>query len=1430
MNGLKVFSMVMLAAVIAVGCGDSSSSTSTDASSSGDVSVTPPTPDAQVGVDAPGSQDAPGSEDAGPGVDATIVPDAQADVEPDTTVSPDAGPPVDSGPSGPCSPSPCENGATCESQGDQFVCICGTGWTGELCTENIDECLDEPCQNGGGCTDEAPGYTCSCLNGWLGEHCDEDVDECALGAECPEGSTCQNKPGSFECVCDPGTVSAGNDCVELSGCSPFSVLAEDFEGQGFEDWTVYDTDPSDSVSWHVTSNGKLRYSNPSATNYGGETIAAVLSPPLQVPADGWLEMEVALDLGDPWSASWSTDGWGFNGYDLFYGVLTRCEDDQDEEGCLKSAVCHTLYPMQALLEGAGVAAAYDCLEETDDHSVWLPANIAWSGIDALRHGQWSKLQYNAAISAGQISQGESTVGRIFSYEYVSEDEIYPWIDESWSPPWWEQPEWIADGAEPPPKQMEFGDEPVRLLLVFSSGDSTFNSGEGVTLDNLRIGVPLDGTECASCDTPGASLPTCVTCQKGFAPEGACDTCSNPNKALPDCVSCLPKFTGVYCDECADPAFQGDQCDECVNEEHTGPQCGECVNGGLWPACDQCELPGYALSSGCTECSPKHTGPDCGECSNPNTKLPTCFFCKDGFMPDGPCDECSDPKFTGADCTECTEKFTGPGCAQCVDPTLTGAYCTECSDPAFDYSEETEACDICASPYFAEPDCATCLTGFTGEGCLACVEGVGPEPNEDCLEPGADLSQSICAPSYYCDECLEGPLLQAPACDVCQAQYTGESCEKKNLQWMAARSGHIGMPDGSIQPFHSNFLNFYSSKGELFMDPQENPLVAFSTNSYLKNSVGISVGLRADGTITADMGSTTASDVYSEGWTEKDFEAWFNPQGSYIEIAVGPMHDRYYAIEESGGGVVEIGEDHTAALPGEQAPYHGLAVGGYYGSGSQLVCALDQEDAIVCEDTSDDCNFIDTDYPCEPPEGAFTQVVVGGMEFGTTFGCARDEDGFVQCWGALAPELTPPTDVAYGHLVADGTVLCGARLDGGIDCWGSWYLKGSSYFGADLAADFDWPVTELRLTINKCGSYALCGKADSGSWSCNSPDVPGESCEPNPKLGACTSETFAGPECDMCANPFKVAPSCESCSGPLAAEDCGSFLYTRLSVGAGFDKPSICGVRTDSRVLCNFWPQPLSGEGYLDVAVRNDKRICALTTAGELQCLGKHFEASGDVLENPEDLPQGPFEELWYRGGLFCALNADHEATCWSLDSQGFGADYDYKLDVIPPPPYEFVDIVPILENSGPNAYYQPCGLTVDGEVQCWGSAPCEADPSSADCYRAGPYIALTHKAALRPDGSMDYWGAGNPLWPDVGYKAISGGDTEKARCVIDSEDLLQCDFVLDDVPAEKVKAIHVAYEQVCFIRDDDSVGCFDEDGKVNTVLPKPTDDNYWYLP
>lgn len=44
---------------------------------------------------------------------------------------------------------------------------------------------------------------CTCRTGWTGQNCDEDVDEC-LGYRCGGIAYCQNTLGSFDCVCPFG--------------------------------------------------------------------------------------------------------------------------------------------------------------------------------------------------------------------------------------------------------------------------------------------------------------------------------------------------------------------------------------------------------------------------------------------------------------------------------------------------------------------------------------------------------------------------------------------------------------------------------------------------------------------------------------------------------------------------------------------------------------------------------------------------------------------------------------------------------------------------------------------------------------------------------------------------------------------------------------------------------------------------------------------------------------------------------------------------------------------------------------------------------------------------------------------------------------------------------------------------------------------------
>ena len=45
---------------------------------------------------------------------------------------------------------------------DSFRCICGIGWTGEICQEAIDYCHSNPCMNNGTCHNLMTGHYCHC--------------------------------------------------------------------------------------------------------------------------------------------------------------------------------------------------------------------------------------------------------------------------------------------------------------------------------------------------------------------------------------------------------------------------------------------------------------------------------------------------------------------------------------------------------------------------------------------------------------------------------------------------------------------------------------------------------------------------------------------------------------------------------------------------------------------------------------------------------------------------------------------------------------------------------------------------------------------------------------------------------------------------------------------------------------------------------------------------------------------------------------------------------------------------------------------------------------------------------------------------------------------------------------------------------------------
>merc|ERR1711899_502580 len=87
----------------------------------------------------------------------------------------------------------CQNGGTCVSDFSAFNFECdGTGYSGDTCSQNIDECLTNPCQHGSRCNDTLGSFTCLCsgpAEGFCGQRCHVE-DPCKNVPPCMNEGVC----------------------------------------------------------------------------------------------------------------------------------------------------------------------------------------------------------------------------------------------------------------------------------------------------------------------------------------------------------------------------------------------------------------------------------------------------------------------------------------------------------------------------------------------------------------------------------------------------------------------------------------------------------------------------------------------------------------------------------------------------------------------------------------------------------------------------------------------------------------------------------------------------------------------------------------------------------------------------------------------------------------------------------------------------------------------------------------------------------------------------------------------------------------------------------------------------------------------------------------------------------------------------------------
>jgi hypothetical protein len=119
--------------------------------------------------------------------------------------------------------SPCsvENGtAMCEA--GECKIECASGWSGDECLDDIDECTDgtNNCDKLAACSNTPGSFECTCPAGYEGDGTTcTPIDECALGTvECDENATCTDTDIGYDCTCNPGFTGDGLKCADIDEC------------------------------------------------------------------------------------------------------------------------------------------------------------------------------------------------------------------------------------------------------------------------------------------------------------------------------------------------------------------------------------------------------------------------------------------------------------------------------------------------------------------------------------------------------------------------------------------------------------------------------------------------------------------------------------------------------------------------------------------------------------------------------------------------------------------------------------------------------------------------------------------------------------------------------------------------------------------------------------------------------------------------------------------------------------------------------------------------------------------------------------------------------------------------------------------------------------------------------------------------------------
>ncbi|XP_067687043.1 uncharacterized protein [Haliotis asinina] len=123
--------------------------------------------------------------------------------------------------------SDCSNVCDCDPRGSHrcdkvLGCVCHSGWTGDKCDQDKNECSTVTCQANSDCQNLPGTYRCQCRTGYSlstdNTTC-EEMNECSSTKDNICDHNCHNTEGSYFCTCKPGFVLEGKGtCRDIDEC------------------------------------------------------------------------------------------------------------------------------------------------------------------------------------------------------------------------------------------------------------------------------------------------------------------------------------------------------------------------------------------------------------------------------------------------------------------------------------------------------------------------------------------------------------------------------------------------------------------------------------------------------------------------------------------------------------------------------------------------------------------------------------------------------------------------------------------------------------------------------------------------------------------------------------------------------------------------------------------------------------------------------------------------------------------------------------------------------------------------------------------------------------------------------------------------------------------------------------------------------------